>query len=108
MIGRECVARVEQSSRTDTNIAGAREVWAGDDLRTAGTASRADLRLGMTSGAGGLTRRRCLHLEIVDHTCDTSHAPGFLLCFGFYLRIGHLAVQGHDTVGHIAVHSAFL
>jgi hypothetical protein len=31
-----------------------------------------------------------------------------LLCLGFYLRIGHLAVQGHDAVGHIAVHSAFL
>jgi hypothetical protein len=91
--GRECVARVEQSSRTDTSVAGAREVWAGDDLRTAGAASRADLRLGLTSGAGGLTRRRCLHLAVVDHACDPRDAPRFLLRLGLHLGIGHLPAK---------------
>jgi hypothetical protein len=108
VIGREYVARVEQSSRTDANVAGAREVWARDDLRTAGTASRADLRLGLTSGAGRLTRRRRRHLELVDHTRDASHALGFLLCLSLHLGIEHLSGQGHDAVSHIEVHSAFL
>ena len=92
-VGRRYAARVAHSRRAAAHVSSTREAWAGDDLRTVGIASRADLRLGLTSGAGGLTRRRCLHLAVVDHACDPRDAPRFLLRLGLHLGIGHLPAK---------------
>jgi hypothetical protein len=85
VIGRECVARVEQSSRTDTNVAGARDGSAGGSLRTASPA-RAEPPSGSASGLvtderdGGALTWRLLITRMTPGTLRASCSASAFTC----------------------------